>query len=82
MLPVLYSSAGRGVHGGAKVNDSPVQCLLDVNVSGRPSLWCVRLCQELKEPSAGERCTLRHILTGHYLFIWPKWVAVGMVFRI
>lgn len=57
----------------------------NVNVSGRPSLWCVRLCQELKEPSAGERCTqhtLQHILTGHYLFIWLKWVAVGMVFRI
>lgn len=85
MLPVVYSSAGRGVQGGVEVNDSPVQCLHDVNVSGRPSLWCVRPCQELKEPSAGERCTqhtLRHILTGHYLFIWLKWVAVGMVFRI
>lgn len=85
MLPVLYSSAGRGVQGGVEVNDSPVQCLLGVTVSGRPSLWCVRPCQELKQPSGEERCTqhmLRYILTGHYLFIWPKWLAVGMVFRI
>lgn len=24
-------------------------------------------------------CTLAHTLTGHYLFIWFKWAAVGRV---
>lgn len=45
----------------------------------------MRQYPEPKEPSAGERYiphTLAHTLTGHYLFIQPKWAAVGRVFGI
>lgn len=53
-----------------------LQLLHAVNVAGRPSLWCAKQYPEPKEPSAGERYTLRtlaHTLTGHYLFIQLKW---------
>lgn len=67
------------------IDDTLLQLLHVFIVSGRRSLWCVRRYQEPKEPNAEERYRpfrRAHALTGHYLFIQLKWVAVGRLFWI